>query len=41
MLAAPEPVKLELTLARIRAIVGQERVGYAGAAGHAPARRIP
>ncbi len=26
--AAPEPVKLELTLARIRAIVGQDRVGY-------------
>jgi protein ImuB len=25
--AAPEPVKLELTLARIRAIVGQDRVG--------------
>ncbi len=28
VLAAPEPVKLELTLARIRALVGQERVGY-------------
>ena len=27
--AAPEPVRLELTLARIRALVGQERVGYA------------
>ena len=26
---APEPVKLELTLARIRAIVGEKRVGYA------------
>jgi len=26
---APEPVKLELTLARIRAIVGEGRVGYA------------
>jgi protein ImuB len=25
---APEPVKLELTLARIRAIVGEERVGW-------------
>jgi protein ImuB len=29
MLAAPEPVKLELTLARIRGIVGEGRVGYA------------
>jgi protein ImuB len=29
VLAAPEPVKLELTLARIRGIVGEERVGYA------------
>jgi protein ImuB len=29
VLAAPEPVKLELTLARIRAIVGEGRVGYA------------
>ncbi len=28
VLAAPEPVKLELTLARIRALVGEERVGY-------------
>ena len=28
VLAAPEPVKLELTLARIRGIVGQDRVGY-------------
>ena len=27
--AAPEPVKLELTLARIQAIVGQDRVGVA------------
>lgn len=27
VLAAPEPVKLELTLARIRAIVGEDRVG--------------
>jgi protein ImuB len=27
---APEPVKLELTLARIRAIVGEKRVGYPG-----------
>ncbi|HXS98348.1 MAG TPA: DNA polymerase Y family protein [Candidatus Limnocylindrales bacterium] len=26
--AAPEPVKLELTLARIRAIVGEQRVGW-------------
>jgi hypothetical protein len=25
--AAPEPVKLELTLARIKAIVGEDRVG--------------
>jgi len=29
VLAAPEPVKLELTLARIRGIVGEGRVGYA------------
>ena len=29
VLAKPEPVKLELTLARIRGIVGQGRVGYA------------
>ena len=28
VLAAPEPVKLELTLSRIRAIVGETRVGY-------------
>jgi protein ImuB len=28
VLAAPEPVKLELTLARIKAIVGEDRVGY-------------
>jgi protein ImuB len=28
VLAAPEPVKLSLTLARIRAIVGEARVGY-------------
>lgn len=27
IMAAPEPVKLELTLARIRAIVGEDRVG--------------
>ena len=27
--AAPEPVKLELTMARIGAMVGRERVGYA------------
>ena len=29
VLAAPEPVKLELTLARIKSIVGEERVGSA------------
>lgn len=29
VLAKPEPVKLELTLARIRALVGEGRVGYA------------
>ncbi len=29
VLVAPEPVKLELTLARIKAIVGENRVGYA------------
>ena len=28
VLAAPEPVKLELTLARIKSIVGEDRVGY-------------
>ena len=33
--AAPEPVKLELTLARIKAIVGENRAGVAGALDHA------
>ena len=28
ILAAPEPVKLELTLARIKSLVGQDRVGH-------------
>ena len=34
--AAPEPVKLELTLARIKALVGRGACRLAGAAGYAP-----
>ena len=39
--AAPEPVKLELTLARIKAIVGEGPSGVAGVDGYAPAGCVP
>ena len=39
--AAPEPVKLELTLARIRAIVGEDRAGAVELLDYASPRLIP
>ena len=39
--AAPEPVKLELTLARMQVHRGRRPRGHAGAARHAPAGRVP
>ncbi len=37
----PEASRLDVTLARIRAVVGEENVGRAALAGYARARRIP